>query len=559
MTGSDVGDELGTLERSRGRVDPALRAPPGAPPAEGVARPDRGRAPGRLVPDDDRGGTARRARRCASRSARARREPFDGEMLAFVPPSLMELRWADDVLRFELEPDGIGVVGVHPAPHRHLPRVRQGGARRRRLARLPRAARVRVRRGRRCPGSRRSAGGSSTAATSNASGPRRRSSDRPGGKVHGADDDGRSVSRDAQREVEQPAEREARAPVRLVARRARSSPNRASSALKAISPSIRASARPDAVVDAPAEAQRRVVLPAEVELVRALEARRVVVGRSLQDDDAVAALPAARRGGRPAPGRVRRLNCTGLSKRSSSSTAEGAMSGWARQSASWSGWRSSARSPLPSRLVVVSKPAAKSRMAVEVISSSVRRSSLSRACTSALKQVVARAAPALLEQLDEVARRGRRWPRSPPPSPPRSARARSPWRRPGRGAGARPGPPAGTPTSSPMTAMGSGQRELGHEVDLALRGQAVEQIVDQLVDGRTQALDLAGRERARDQSAQPGVVRRVRQQHVVLGRRRGTRRGGCPRRRRCPSSVSSIPMPRPSRGRAARRGTPRSR
>ena len=33
-------------------------------------------------------------------------EPFDGEMLAFVPPSLMELRWADDVLRFELEPDG---------------------------------------------------------------------------------------------------------------------------------------------------------------------------------------------------------------------------------------------------------------------------------------------------------------------------------------------------------------------------------------------------------------------------------------------------------------------
>jgi uncharacterized protein YndB with AHSA1/START domain len=36
--------------------------------------------------------------------------PFDGEMLAFVPPSLMELRWADDVLRFELdpEPDGRG-------------------------------------------------------------------------------------------------------------------------------------------------------------------------------------------------------------------------------------------------------------------------------------------------------------------------------------------------------------------------------------------------------------------------------------------------------------------
>ena len=31
-------------------------------------------------------------------------------MLDFVPPSLMELRWADDVLRFELEPDGAGCI-----------------------------------------------------------------------------------------------------------------------------------------------------------------------------------------------------------------------------------------------------------------------------------------------------------------------------------------------------------------------------------------------------------------------------------------------------------------
>jgi uncharacterized protein YndB with AHSA1/START domain len=29
--------------------------------------------------------------------------PFDGEMLAFVPPTLMELRWSDDILRFELQ------------------------------------------------------------------------------------------------------------------------------------------------------------------------------------------------------------------------------------------------------------------------------------------------------------------------------------------------------------------------------------------------------------------------------------------------------------------------
>jgi uncharacterized protein YndB with AHSA1/START domain len=33
-------------------------------------------------------------------------QSFDGEMLAFVPPSLMELRWADDILRFELDSEG---------------------------------------------------------------------------------------------------------------------------------------------------------------------------------------------------------------------------------------------------------------------------------------------------------------------------------------------------------------------------------------------------------------------------------------------------------------------
>jgi uncharacterized protein YndB with AHSA1/START domain len=37
-------------------------------------------------------------------------QPFDGEMLAFEAPSLMELRWADDVLRFELSADGSGCV-----------------------------------------------------------------------------------------------------------------------------------------------------------------------------------------------------------------------------------------------------------------------------------------------------------------------------------------------------------------------------------------------------------------------------------------------------------------
>lgn len=38
--------------------------------------------------------------------------PFDGEMLTFAPPTLMELQWAEDRLRFELQPDGTGTVLV---------------------------------------------------------------------------------------------------------------------------------------------------------------------------------------------------------------------------------------------------------------------------------------------------------------------------------------------------------------------------------------------------------------------------------------------------------------
>lgn len=34
--------------------------------------------------------------------------PFEGEMLAYEPPTLMEFRWGEDTLRLELEPDGSG-------------------------------------------------------------------------------------------------------------------------------------------------------------------------------------------------------------------------------------------------------------------------------------------------------------------------------------------------------------------------------------------------------------------------------------------------------------------
>jgi uncharacterized protein YndB with AHSA1/START domain len=35
---------------------------------------------------------------------------FDGEMLAFQPPSLMEFRWGTDIVRLELQPTGQGTV-----------------------------------------------------------------------------------------------------------------------------------------------------------------------------------------------------------------------------------------------------------------------------------------------------------------------------------------------------------------------------------------------------------------------------------------------------------------
>jgi uncharacterized protein YndB with AHSA1/START domain len=39
---------------------------------------------------------------------RGQAPPFDGEMLAYEPPSLMEIRWGADVIRIEVHPDGAG-------------------------------------------------------------------------------------------------------------------------------------------------------------------------------------------------------------------------------------------------------------------------------------------------------------------------------------------------------------------------------------------------------------------------------------------------------------------
>jgi uncharacterized protein YndB with AHSA1/START domain len=60
-------------------------------------------------PHDIEGERATGARlRFVSRANEA--PPFDGEMLLFDRPSVMEMRWGDDVLRFELRADGDGTI-----------------------------------------------------------------------------------------------------------------------------------------------------------------------------------------------------------------------------------------------------------------------------------------------------------------------------------------------------------------------------------------------------------------------------------------------------------------
>jgi len=55
-------------------------------------------------------------------------DPFDGEMLAFDPPSLMELRWGVDVLRFEVEARGAESVLVFIAVVDELGKSARDGA-----------------------------------------------------------------------------------------------------------------------------------------------------------------------------------------------------------------------------------------------------------------------------------------------------------------------------------------------------------------------------------------------------------------------------------------------
>jgi uncharacterized protein YndB with AHSA1/START domain len=55
-------------------------------------------------------------------------EPFAGEMLAFDPPTVMELQWGDETLRFELEPDDGGTVLVFTATFDEIGTAARDGA-----------------------------------------------------------------------------------------------------------------------------------------------------------------------------------------------------------------------------------------------------------------------------------------------------------------------------------------------------------------------------------------------------------------------------------------------
>jgi uncharacterized protein YndB with AHSA1/START domain len=55
-------------------------------------------------------------------------EPMRGEMVAFEPPSLLELTWGGDRLRFELAPDGQGTRLMFTATMEELGKATRDGA-----------------------------------------------------------------------------------------------------------------------------------------------------------------------------------------------------------------------------------------------------------------------------------------------------------------------------------------------------------------------------------------------------------------------------------------------
>ena len=103
---------------------------------------------------------------------------FEGEVLAFEPPTLVEFTWGTDTIRIELA--ARPTAGGHrPHVHRHVRRARQGRPRRRGLARLPRRARPPPRRDRGRPVAGHPVEAGPRRRTSRRSDPRRRRSASP--------------------------------------------------------------------------------------------------------------------------------------------------------------------------------------------------------------------------------------------------------------------------------------------------------------------------------------------------------------------------------------------
>jgi uncharacterized protein YndB with AHSA1/START domain len=101
----EADDEFGILERQGGVSILRYRRRLAHPPLkvwQALSEPDL--LAGWFPTTIEGGRTAGAPLRFAFREGEG--EPFDGEMLIFDPPSVMELRWADDILRFELEVDG---------------------------------------------------------------------------------------------------------------------------------------------------------------------------------------------------------------------------------------------------------------------------------------------------------------------------------------------------------------------------------------------------------------------------------------------------------------------
>lgn len=97
----------GTLEHTPAGPRLRLTRRLAHPPERSGERSRNPPTPG-VVPRHDRGRALGGRRTAALRTGSGMGEGFDGEVLAYEPPTLIELRWGTDVIRFEVRADGDG-------------------------------------------------------------------------------------------------------------------------------------------------------------------------------------------------------------------------------------------------------------------------------------------------------------------------------------------------------------------------------------------------------------------------------------------------------------------